>query len=251
VSAAKGILHMTDTPEHLVKSYEQELKRLSGMLTEMGGMVENQVALAAEAIVTRDSAVAARVVEEDPKVDAVERDVEQFVIRLLALRQPMAGDLRRIVAALKITGDLERIGDYAANVAKRSIVLDQFMLPYSLTGLAQMARLVQDHLKLIIDAVGDNDTDKAVEVWRSDQMVDDLYNAIFRELVTYMMEDPRNITPCTHLLFIAKNLERIGDHATNIAETIYYSVLGESLPQSRPKGDMSAYAVIRPRDASD
>jgi phosphate transport system protein len=244
-------LHMTDTPEHLVKSYEQELKRLSGMLTEMGGMVENQVALAAEAIVTRDSAVAARVVEEDPKVDAVERDVEQFVIRLLALRQPMAGDLRRIVAALKITGDLERIGDYAANVAKRSIVLDQFMLPYSLTGLAQMARLVQDHLKLIIDAVGDNDTDKALEVWRSDQMVDDLYNAIFRELVTYMMEDPRNITPCTHLLFIAKNLERIGDHATNIAETIYYSVLGESLPQSRPKGDMSAYAVIRPRDASD
>jgi phosphate transport system protein len=242
---------MSETPEHLVKSYEQELKRLGGMLTEMGGMVENQVALAAEAIVTRDGDAAARVVEEDPKVDAVERDVEQFVIRLLALRQPMAGDLRRIVAALKITGDLERIGDYAANVAKRSMVLDQFMLPYSMTGLAQMARLVQDHLKLIIDAVGDNDTDKAMEVWRSDQMVDDLYNAIFRELVTYMMEDPRNITPCTHLLFIAKNLERIGDHATNIAETIYYSVLGESLPQSRPKGDMSAYAVIRPRDASD
>jgi phosphate transport system protein len=239
---------MSETPEHLVKSYEQELKRLSGMLTEMGGMVENQVALAAEAIVTRDGDAAARVVEEDPKVDAVEREVEQFVIRLLALRQPMAGDLRQIVAALKITGDLERIGDYAANVAKRSIVLDQFTLPYSLTGLAQMARLVQDHLKLIIDAVGDNDTDKAMDVWRSDQMVDDLYNAIFRELVTYMMEDPRNITPCTHLLFIAKNLERIGDHATNIAETIYYAVLGEALPQSRPKGDMSAYAVIRPRE---
>jgi phosphate transport system protein len=242
---------MSDTPEHLVKSYEQELKRLSAMLTEMGGMVENQVALAAEAIVTRDGEAASRVVESDPRVDAVERDVEQFVIRLLALRQPMAGDLRRIVAALKITGDLERIGDYAANVAKRSMVLDQFSLPYSLTGLVQMARLVQDHLKTIIDAVGDNDTDKAVEVWRSDQMVDDLYNAIFRELITYMMEDPRNITPCTHLLFIAKNLERIGDHATNIAETIYYSVLGESLPQARPKGDMSAYAVVRPRDASD
>ena len=242
---------MSETPEHLVKSYGQELKRLSGMLTEMGGMVENQVALAATAIVTRDGAAASQVVEQDPKVDAVERDVEQFVIRLLALRQPMAGDLRQIVAALKITGDLERIGDYAANVAKRSIVLDQFMLPYSLTGLAQMARLVQDHLKTIVDAIGDNDTDKAVEVWRSDQMVDDLYNAIFRELVTYMMEDPRNITPCTHLLFIAKNLERIGDHATNIAETIYYSVLGESLPQSRPKGDMSAYAVIRPREPSE
>jgi len=239
---------MSETPEHLVKSYEQELKRLGGMLTEMGGMVENQVALAADAIVTRDGSAASRVVEADPKVDAVERDVEQFVIRLLALRQPMAGDLRQIVAALKITGDLERIGDYAANVAKRSIVLDQFILPYSLTGLAQMARLVQDHLKLIIDAVGDNDADKAVQVWRSDEMVDDLYNAIFRELVTYMMEDPRNITPCTHLLFIAKNLERIGDHATNIAETVYYSVKGESLPGSRPKGDMSAYAVIRPRE---
>jgi phosphate transport system protein len=111
-----------------------------------------------------------------------------------------------------------------------------------------MARMVQDNLKTIIDAVGDGDTDKATEVWRSDQMVDDLYNAIFRELVTYMMEDPRNITPCTHLLFIAKNLERIGDHATNIAETIYYAAKGESLPQARPKGDMSAYAVIRPRE---
>jgi phosphate transport system protein len=239
---------MSETPEHMVKSYEQELKRLGGLLTEMGGMVENQVALAAEAIVTRDGEAAARVVEADPKVDAVEREVEQFVIRLLALRQPMAGDLRQIVAALKITGDLERIGDYAANVAKRSIVLDQFSLPYSLTGLSQMARLVQDHLKLIIDAVGDKDTDKAMEVWRSDQLVDDLYNAIFRELVTYMMEDPRNITPCTHLLFIAKNLERIGDHSTNIAETLYYAVLGESLPQARPKGDMSSYAIIRPRE---
>jgi phosphate transport system protein len=244
----EGEPKMPDTREHLVKSYEQELKRLSGMLTEMGGMVENQVALAAEAIVTRDGAAASRVVEEDPKVDAVEREVEQFVIRLLALRQPMAGDLRTIVAALKITGDLERIGDYAANVAKRSIVLDQFVLPYSMTGLAQMARMVQAHLKLMIDAIGEQDAEKALEVWRSDQEVDDLYNAIFRELVTYMMEDPRNITPCTHLLFIAKNLERIGDHATNIAETLYYSVLGESLPQARPKGDMSAYAVIRPRE---
>ena len=167
---------------------------------------------------------------------------------MLALRQPMAGDLRQIVAALKITGDLERIGDYAANVAKRSIVLAQFSLPYSLAGLAHMARLVQEQLKSIIDALGDNDADKAVEVWRSDQVVDDIYNAIFRELITYMMEDPRNITPCTHLLFIAKNLERIGDHATNIAETVYYAVKGESLPDARPKGDTSAYAVVRPRE---
>ncbi|MBV8398322.1 MAG: phosphate signaling complex protein PhoU, partial [Acetobacteraceae bacterium] len=166
----------------------------------------------------------------------------------LALRQPVAGDLRQVVAALKITGDLERIGDYASNVAKRSIVLDQFVMPYSLGGLGHMARMVQENLKLTIDATGEQDSDKATEVWRSDQIVDDLYNAIFRELITYMMEDPRNITPCTHLLFIAKNLERIGDHATNVAETVFYAVTGETLPEARPKGDMSAYAIIRPRE---
>jgi len=239
---------MPEAPEHLVKSYDQELKRLRNMMTEMGGIVETQVALAADAIMQRDAASATRVVEEDPKVDALEREVESFVIRLLALRQPVAGDLRQIVAALKITSDLERIGDYAANVAKRSIVLSQFSLPYSLAGLAHMARMVQGQLKSIIDALGENDAEKAVEVWRSDQVVDDIYNAIFREVITYMMEDPRNITPCTHLLFVAKNLERIGDHATNIAEKLYYAVTGETLPDSRPKGDTSAYAVVRPRE---
>ncbi len=239
---------MSETPQHVVKSYDQELKRLRSMITQMGGIVETQVALAAEAIMHRDAAAATRAVEEDPKVDALEREVETFVIRLLALRQPVAGDLRQIVAALKITGDIERIGDYAANVAKRSIVLAEFSLPFPLAGLAHMARLVQQQLKSVIDAFGDNDADKAMEVWRSDQVVDDIYNAIFRELITYMMEDPRNITPCTHLLFIAKNLERIGDHATNVAETVYYSVKGESLPESRPKGNTSAYAVVRPRE---
>jgi phosphate transport system protein len=153
-----------------------------------------------------------------------------------------------VVAALKATGDLERIGDYAANVAKRSIVLAQFPAPYSLGGIAHMANLVQAQLKTIIDALGSADSDKAVEVWRSDRAVDDIYNTIFRELITYMMEDPRNITPCTHLLFIAKNLERIGDHTTNIAETIYYAVKGEILPDMRPKGDTSAYAVVRPKE---
>jgi phosphate transport system protein len=239
---------MSETPEHLVKSYDQELKRLSGLITDMGGIVESQVALAAEAVIHRDSNAAGKAMEDDRKVDALEHEVERFVIRLLALRQPMAGDLRRIVAALKITGDLERIGDYAANVAKRSIVLSQFALPFSLAGLAHMAHLVQENLKTIIDAVGEGDTVKAVEVWRSDQVVDDIYNTIFRELITYMMEDPRNITPCTHLLFIAKNLERIGDHATNIAETIHYAVTGEALPDVRPKGDTSAYAVVRPTE---
>jgi len=237
---------MSDSSGRIVKSYEQELKRLRDLITEMGGIVENQVALAAEALALKDSEAATRVVQDDPRVDRLEREIETFVIRLLALRQPMAIDLRQIVASLKITGDLERIGDYAANVAKRSIVLSQFHLPYSMTGIANMARMVQENLKSIIDAVGENDTERAIAVWRSDEAIDDVYNAIFRELITYMMEDPRNITPCTHLLFIAKNLERIGDHATNIAETVHYAVTGETLPQARPKGDTSAYAVVRP-----
>ena len=198
----------------------------------------------------RDEQAAAGVVEADPKVDALEQQVQQFVIRLLALRQPMAQDLRLIVACLRMTGDLERIGDYAANVAKRSLVLGQFTLPFALTGLANMGRRVQQNLKAVIDAIGESDADAAVAVWRSDEEVDGIYNALFRELVTYMMEDPRNITPCTHLLFIAKNLERIGDHATNIAETLYYAVKGEPLTGVRPKGDTSAYAVVRPPGAA-
>ena len=239
---------MSDAPRHTVKSFEQELAHLRNLLIEMGGIVENQVALATQAITERDTAAATRAVEEDPRVDALERDVEALVIRMLALRQPMADDLRLIVAALKMTGDIERIGDYAANVAKRAIVLAQFPLPFPLAAIANMARLVQAGLKNVIDSIAERDPDKAVEVWRSDQMIDDLYTAIFRELITYMMEDARNITPCTHLLFIAKNLERIGDHATNVAETLYYAVTGEVLPDARPKGDTSPLAVVRPHE---
>ncbi|MEO9188401.1 MAG: phosphate signaling complex protein PhoU [Acetobacteraceae bacterium] len=239
---------MSDAPQHTVKSFDQELTHLRDLIIEMGGIVESQVALAAEAIMNRDTAAATRAVEEDPRVDALERDVEALVIRMLALRQPMADDLRGIVAALKMTGDLERVGDYAANVAKRAIVLAQFSLPFPLAAIANMAKLVQAGLKMVIDAIAERDPEKAIEVWRSDQMIDDLYTSIFRELITYMMEDPRSITPCTHLLFIAKNLERIGDHATNVAETIYYAVTGEVLPDARPKGDTSPYAVVHPRD---
>ena len=240
---------MSETP-HIVKSFTQELDRLRDLLTEMGGLVENQVALATRAIVENDSDIAARVVQQDKAVDALERQIEQLVIRLLALRQPMANDLRTIVAGLKNSAQLERIGDYAKNVAKRSIVLGQFTLPFSLTGLATMARLVQENLRLVIDAVGENDAAKSVQVWQSDEAIDDLYNSIFREFITYMMEDPRNITPCTHLLFIAKNLERIGDHATNIAETVHYAVTGVSLDEDRPKGtDSSAYSIVRPQEA--
>ncbi len=240
---------MSEAP-HIVKSYAQELQRLRDLMTEMGGMVESQVAMATQAIVSQDPDLATRAVEQDPAVDALERQAEQLVIRMLALRQPMANDLRQIVAALKITAAMERIGDYAKNVAKRSIILGQFALPFSLTGLKTMARLVQENLKLVIDAVGENDAKKAVQVWQSDLAIDDLYNSIFRELITYMMEDARSITPCTHLLFIVKNLERIGDHATNIAETVHYAATGMVLTEQRPKGgDSSAYAVVRPKDA--
>jgi phosphate transport system protein len=239
---------MTDA-SHIVTRYDQELTKLHDLITEMGGQVETQVALATQAVVEQDTVSASRAVEGDPAVDALEREVEQFVIRMLALRQPVAVDLRQIVAALKYTSALERIGDYAANVAKRSIVLSQFNLPCSLSGISNMARLVQENLKKIIDAIGENDAAAAMEVWRSDEAIDDIYNALFRELVTYMMEDPRNITPCTHLLFIAKNLERIGDHATNMAETLHYAVTGQTIEEQRPKGDNSAYAVVRPREA--
>ena len=230
---------MPEAAEHIVKSYEHDLKRLRDLITEMGGMGESQVALACAAVLQRDRAAAAAAMDADARVDAREHDIEQFVIQLLALRQPVAGDLRHIVATLKATGDLERIGDYAANVAKRSLVLQEFSLRDAGTGLAHMAHLVQENLKRIIDALGADDPEKALLVWRSDEAIDEIYNALFRELITYMMEDPRNITPCTHLLFIAKNLERIGDHATNIAETVYYAVTGIPLTEARPKSDFA------------
>ena len=234
---------MNSTPEHIVKSFEQELTRLRTLITDMGGMVERQVALACDAVLERDADAASQAVEADPQVDALDREAEQFVIRLLALRQPMAEDLRHIVAALKMTAELERIGDYAKNVAKRSIVLGQFGMTYPTPGLAHMSRLVQENLKAVIDAQAENDAEKAVEVWRSDEAIDDIYNALFRELITYMMEDPRNITPCTHLLFMAKNIERAGDHVTNIAELVSFRIDGHGFDEARPKGSASLYVA--------
>ena len=223
-------------PGHIVKSYEQELNQLRTLMARMGGLVESQTAQAIAAILDHDAESAQAAMEQDPEVDALEREVEARAIKLLALRAPMAQDLREIVSALKVTSDLERIGDYAANVAKRSLRLGPAGPDISLGGLRSMGRLVQESLRLAIDALGQNDKDKALDVWRSDRAVDEIYTAMFRELVTYMMEDPRNIGACTHLLFIAKNLERIGDHATNIAERVHYAVTGEMLPTGRPRG---------------
>ncbi|MBX9701009.1 MAG: phosphate signaling complex protein PhoU, partial [Acetobacteraceae bacterium] len=201
-------------PEHTVRSYEEDLRRLRDMIVRMGGLAERQVAESVEALIERDSDLASEVVQRDAAIDALEREIEGFVIRLLALRQPVGADLRLVVAALKISHDLERIGDYARNAAKRGIVLAQQPALGSLNGFGRMARLVQENLKGAIDALVHEDAAKADEIWAADEPVDEIYNGIFREMLTFMMEDPRNITAATHLLFIAKNLERIGDHAT-------------------------------------
>ncbi|HEX3952616.1 MAG TPA: phosphate signaling complex protein PhoU [Stellaceae bacterium] len=230
--------------EHIIKSYDEELGRLSNMIVEMGGLAENQLAAAIDAVVKRDSELAVLVIEGDEKVDRLERDLDNLAVRLLALRQPMAGDLRRIVAALKIGSDLERICDYAANVAKRSIALAQSPPIQPVHALPRMARLALLLVKDVIDAYVENDAGKAIAVWNRDEELDEMYASLFREFLTYMMEDPRNIGSCTHLLFMAKNIERIGDHATNIAENLYYMVNGTPLDQVRPKGDRSSLELI-------
>ena len=228
--------------EHIIKSYDQELQRLDNTIAEMGGMAESQLAAAIDAVVKRDSDLASEVIENDAKVDELEHEVEGLVVRLLALRQPMARDLRQIVAALKTATDLERICDYAANVAKRSIVLNQTAPVKPVYALPRMGTLCQGMVKDMLDAYVERDADKALAVWLRDEELDEMYTSLFRELLTYMIEDARNITPCTHLLFMAKNLERIGDHTTNIAETLYFLVHGKPLQQIRPKRDRTVLA---------
>lgn len=232
--------------EHIIKSYDEELARLSKMIVEMGGLAESQLAAAIAVVIERDSDRAAQVVAGDAQVDQLERDLDNLAIRLLALRQPMARDLREIVAALKIAADLERMCDYAANVAKRSIALAQTPPIQPVRQLPRMARLALLLVKDVIDAYVARDADKAVAVWMRDEELDEMYASLFRVLLTYMMEDPRNIGACTHLLFIAKNIERIGDHATNIAENVYYLVHGIPLEEARPKGDKSSLEVVAP-----
>ena len=237
---------MVEKSEHIVRSYEEQLKKLREMIARMGGLAERQVADAAYALVRRDTELAAEVIGRDGEIDQLERDIENFCVRLLALRQPMAGDLRFIIAAMKVSNAIERIGDYARNCAKRAVVISQQPQLTGFSSFQWMAKLVQENLKESIDALVNQDAAAAERVWAADANVDDVYNGIFRELLTHMMEDTRNITAATHLLFVAKNYERIGDHATNIAETVFYSVRGAGLPDERPKGDTSPFAVARP-----
>jgi phosphate transport system protein len=195
----------------------------------MGGLVEQQIARAVEALVNRDIEQANRVIEHDDQIDLMEEEIDQFAIRLLATRQPMASDLRLIAMAMKISNDLERIGDYATNIAKRCERLAKEPPVKPLYTMPRMAQISQAMVKDVLDAYVERDTDKAIAVWRRDDEVDDMFTSLFRELLTYMMEDARNISPCIDLMFVAKNLERIGDHATNIAEKIHYIIHGQRI----------------------
>lgn len=232
--------------EHTVKSYDEELKRLNSAIARMGGLAESQIASAIQAMSRRDSELAAEIVRNDEKVDQLEREIDDMAVRLLALRQPMALDLRNIVSALRVASDLERIADYAANVAKRSIALNQVAPVRPVGAIPRMGRVVQEMIKDVLDAFVNRDVQKAIGVWTRDEELDEMHSSLFRELLTYMMEDSRNITPATHVLFIAKNIERMGDHATNIAETIHFLVVGTPLRATRPKHDSSSFAVVQP-----
>jgi len=236
--------------EHIVKSFSQELERLSNLITQMGGVAEAQVEAAVRAVGRRDADIAADVVRADERIDGYEMEIDAETVRLLALRQPMGPDLREILSALRIASDLERIGDYAANIAKRAIALAQVPATQPASAIPRMGKLVQEIIKDVLDAYIERDVPKAIAAWERDEELDAHYNSLFRETLTYMMEDPRYITPCTHILFIAKNLERIGDHATNVAETIYFLVEGKHLRTIRPKGDTTSYAVVGPGDGA-
>ncbi|NKB49243.1 MAG: phosphate signaling complex protein PhoU [Alphaproteobacteria bacterium] len=231
---------------HIVKSFDEELARLSDLISRMGGLAETQLEQSIEALQKRDSSLAESAIEHDRKIDVLHAEVDEMAIRLLALRQPMAGDLRHIVTGLKIAPIVERIGDYAKNVAKRAVALNQMPPVKPLFTIPRMGRIVREMTKDVLDAFANNDVEKAHEVWLRDAEIDDMYDSLFRELLTYMMEDPRNITPCTHLLFVARNIERIGDLATNIAELIHYQVEGVILDADRPKTDRASVTVVEP-----
>jgi len=231
--------------QHTAKAFDVDLQDLARMVAEMGGLAEKQIAESVDALAKRDARLAQRVVALDPTIDALQREVEERAILTIARRQPMAVDLREIVGALRVSNDLERIGDLAKNIAKRVIALGPAAHPTQvIRGVEHMSDLVLGQLKQVLDAYARRDVAKAMEVWRGDEEVDAVNNSLFRELLTYMMEDPRNITFCTHLLFCAKNIERMGDHATNIAETVYYIAEGRPLADERPKGDTTSSTTV-------
>jgi len=233
---------------HIVTSFEDELRALDNKIAEMGGLAERLVAQSFDSLEQRDTTLAEQAIASDRAIDKHERELEEMAIAMIARRQPMALDLRQITTAMKIAGDLERVGDLAKNIAKRALAVAHEPRPKQLMGgIQHMTEIAQRQLKDVLDAFAMRDAEKAESVWRKDAQLDTMYNSLFRELLTYMMEDPRNIGLCTHLLFAAKNLERIGDHATNIAETTYYLVNGTQLAEDRPKGDTTSQTAIGER----
>ena len=238
-----------DETAHIHSAFDADLEHIRNLILEMGGLAEVQIGEAAEALLARDSGGARKVVKADRRIDALDHEVDLEAVRVLALRQPVASDLRAVVTVMKISSNLERIGDYAKNNAKRVAVLaESRSIGGAANTIRRLSQAVQDMLGDALDAFLRRDLALAEAVWRRDEEVDQIYNGLFRELLTHMMEDPRNITPCMHLLFVAKNIERIGDHVTAICEQVIYAVTGELPDEDRPKGDDSTY---RPEGAAE
>ena len=232
-------------PDHTVRAYDKELAALGLRIAEMGGIAEKMVVDAMDALGTVDSTLAQQVVATDPRLDALQREIEEHAILTIARRQPMGVDLREIIGAIRIASDLERVGDLAKNIAKRTLKIGpEARVPRAVVGLKHMNELATEQMKDVLDAYAQRDVERAQAVWTRDAELDALEDSVFRDLLTHMMEDPRNISFCAHLLFCSKNIERVGDHATNIAETVYYVVTGASLPPDRPKGRPGSSAAM-------
>lgn len=225
------------TDQHTTKAYDRELDSLGRKIAEMGGIAEKMLSDSIDALINLDEGLGRTTAATDVRLDMLQREIEDAAVLTIAKRQPMAVDLREIIGAIRISADLERVGDLAKNIARRAIKLaGEPRLPRAMIGLRHMGELAAMHLKEVLDAYAQRDVTSASDVWQRDRELDDLNDSVFRDLLTFMMEDPRNISFCTHLLFCAKNIERAGDHATNIAETVYYVVTGGTLPVERPKG---------------
>jgi phosphate transport system protein len=228
---------MPNSDAHIVRSYSDELQNISALVAKMGGLAETILTDAITALVKRDADLSTQAIQADKRVDSLDAEIEYQVVRMLALRQPMAVDLRSIISALKIAQSLERIADHAKNGAKRALVINQSPPMDATRGIVRLSDIAREMLRSVLDAYVNSDAEGAVKVRDRDEDLDVLYDGYFRECLTYMMEDSRNITAATHLLFIAKNIERIGDHCTNIAENVYYMQTGERLNTARPKGE--------------
>ena len=235
---------MATNTGHTVKAFDDDIDQLRALISQMGGLAEAAIADATQALARKDTELALRVIEGDKRIDQLEIEVEKLAVRLIALRAPMANDLREVVAALKTAGVIERIGDYSKNIAKRVAVFAESNPIAPMTIVPEMARVVAQMVKSALDAFVARDAELAARVRERDKTVDDFYNSLFRTLLTYMMENPNHITASAHLLFIAKNLERIGDHATNIAEMVYYSATGLYLDEREKGSDAFAAPAV-------